>query len=241
MTPPEPAPAAGGWMYGRSIRPRLWPSAFQSGTSASARLIAASSDSPCARARSKVASSCMASSSTISASRSAATLSGGRCSRTYVCQFINHQLRVSDFGDLIERVDELSPHATPGAQHLAAGRRQAIKTAAAFARLFHPAAHHPPLFFQLVQQGIQRRCLEAQLAAGPRFDDLCELVAVAIGTVKDRQHQELGAALLKRSGGDIRHIDMKHIYLTATGQQPLASRDLRSEERRVGKECRPGW
>src|SRR6185436_16050926 len=97
--------------------------------------------------------------------------------------------------DLIERLDELAPDAAPRAEHLAAARGEAVETAPALAGLFDPAPGHPALFLELVQEGIERRRLEAQLAARARLDDLRQLIPVAIGAVEDRQHQELGAAL----------------------------------------------
>src|SRR5687768_13080134 len=130
-------------------------------------------------------------------------------------------LRRPDFGDLFECVDELAPHAAPRAKDFAAGWSEPIETAASLARFLDPPARDPALFFKLVEQGIERRRLEAQLAAGSRFNDLRQFIPMPIGTVEDRQQQELGAAFLQRPGRDIRHIGMKHIYLTETGQEPL--------------------
>ena len=51
-----------------------------------------------------------------------------------------------------------------------------------------------------------------------------ELVAVAARAVEDRQHQELGAALLQRAGREVhrRHIGMKHIYMLQGCQRGFA-------------------
>src|SRR5688500_11135643 len=160
----------------------------------------------------------MASSSTISVSRSAGAASGGSRRRINARQSISRleksdlcllcpgvcgHLRGPDLGDLIQRVDELAPYPAAGAQHLAPGGGQAIKTAAPLAGLFDPAARDPALFLELVEQGIKRRGLETELAARPGLDNLGQLITMPIGTVEDRQHQELGTALLQRACGDI--------------------------------------
>src|SRR5688572_31302573 len=133
---------------------------------------------------------------------------------------------MTDLGDLIECVDELAPHAPARAEHLAAARGQAIEAAPPLAGLFEPAPGHPALFLQLVQKGIERRRLEAQLAVRARLDDLRQLIPVAIRPVEDRQHQELGAAFLEGPGRNIHwsHIGRKHIYMTKTGQATLAGK-----------------
>src|SRR5215213_5680465 len=84
------------------------------------------------------------------------------------------------FRDLIEGLDEFPPDAAPGAEHLAATCGEAIEAPAALAGLFHPSPRHPSLFFQLVQKWIERRRLEAQLAARPGLDDLRQLIPMAI-------------------------------------------------------------
>src|SRR5688572_13369420 len=149
-------------------------------------------------------------------------------------------LRGPDFGDLFKRIDEFAPHAPARAEHLAARRREAIEAAAPLAGFFHPAAGHPALFLELVEQGIERGRLEAELAARPRLDDLRQFIPMPIRAVENRQHQELGAAFLQRLCGDICHIGMKHTYLTETRQERLA-RDRARQSRDLGGYKKSGW
>src|SRR5690242_8355364 len=110
---------------------------------------------------------------------------------------------MADPGDLLERVNEFAPHAAARAEHFAATRGQLVEAAPPLTGLLHPSAGDPALFLELVQEGIERRRLEAQFAAGSVLDDLRELISMAIGAVEDRQYQEFGAALLERLGGEI--------------------------------------
>src|SRR6478609_180731 len=118
---------------------------------------------------------------------------------------------MANLRDLVERVDEVAPDASTRAEHLAAGGGQAIKTAASLTRLLDPAARDPAVFFELVQEGIERGRLETEPPIRALLDDLRQLVAMAIRSVEDREDQEFRAALLQ---GLRRQVNRRHRYAT---------------------------
>src|SRR5262245_51909450 len=133
-----------------------------------------------------------ASSSTISASRSAEQVSGGRRSRTYA-----RQSGMTEPGHLVERLEERLPSAALRRQGLSAGRRDPVEPAPALACLFHPSALDEALALDSIEQRIQRGNLEGDLSVRTLLDQLRDLVAVPLPFLDEREHEHLGASLLQ--------------------------------------------
>src|SRR5207247_9776045 len=75
--------------------------------------------------------------------------------------------------------------------------RQPVVTPSALARLFDPSALNPPAFLEAIQERVERRDAEGEDAAGPRFDQLAELVAMARLRLDEREDQQFRAAFLE--------------------------------------------
>lgn len=86
---------------------------------------------------------------------------------------------------------------------------QPIVATTALAGSLHPTPFEPAPLLQAIKQGIQSGRAEAQFATGSGFDQLANLVAVALPGLDQGQDEELGAALLQLAVG--RHISHSDI------------------------------
>src|SRR5262245_8627347 len=86
--------------------------------------------------------------------------------------------------DAAHGLDERRPGAPLHPEHLPAARREAVIAATPLRGLLDPAALEEAAAFQAIQQGIQRRDVEAQGSARTCLDELADLVAVP-GAVLD--------------------------------------------------------
>src|SRR5262245_16805070 len=93
--------------------------------------------------------------------------------------------------------DELAPQRALLAQEAAALGRERVVAAPHLAGLLEPAARDQPAPLQPPQHRVEGRDPEAELAGGALLDQLADLVAVAGARLQQRQHQQLGAALLQ--------------------------------------------
>src|SRR5262245_26918853 len=100
-------------------------------------------------------------------------------------------------GDKPHRIDEGLPGVALARQHASAFGREAVETSAPLSRLFHPLALQPPALLEAIEQGIQGRDVELQLAARLRLNQLADLVAVARARFDDRQDDELRRSLFE--------------------------------------------
>src|SRR5262249_53314666 len=82
-------------------------------------------------------------------------------------------------GDAADGSRELAPGGALRREDVGARRREAVIAAAALARLLDPAPLDPAALLEPIEERIQRRDAERQHAAGPRLDQLAQLVAMA--------------------------------------------------------------
>src|SRR2546422_64782 len=177
-----------GAMYRASASPSL--------NSASARRVASSDDAPPLINSRHRSSRCCDSSSTISLSRVGESRSD------------NNRVRTS----LVQRVEESgmfasghSPHGLherrPGllllCQHAFPISRQLVEAAAPLVWLFDPGTLDPSALLEAVEQGIEGIDVECELTAGPRVDQLPEIIAVARPSLEDGEDQQLRRSSLQ--------------------------------------------
>ena len=72
------------------------------------------------------------------------------------------------------RLDEILPGAALALQHAPAFRRQAVEAAAALARLFDPPALQPAAFLEAIEEPVERRDVEFELAVRAALDLLVQ-------------------------------------------------------------------
>src|SRR5262245_3548029 len=123
-------------------------------------------------------------------------------------------------GDEAHRGHERLPGVPLTGEDTASLRREPIESAAALAGFFHPAPLQPAALFEAIQQRIQRRDMEFQLAAGLAFDQPADLVAMPRALLDNRQDDQLRRPLFQLA---IQHPPVNschsHIwYRQATGE-----------------------
>src|SRR5262245_6101015 len=101
------------------------------------------------------------------------------------------------FGDPQHRGHELVPERALTPERLTAAGREPVVAAAPLAGLFQPAAGDQAAGFEPAEQRIERGDAIAELAAGALLDQPADFIAVPRPAGEQRQHQELGAALLQ--------------------------------------------
>src|SRR5690348_12186468 len=112
------------------------------------------------------------------------------------------------------RFGELQPTLPLRGEHFAPRRSQPVKAPPPLPRLLHPAALNPTAPLEPVQQAIQRRHLERERPLRPRRNQLADLIPMPRTLFKQRQDQQLRAALLKFT---LSHIYRYTTYLLPTG------------------------
>src|SRR5262245_7278425 len=100
-------------------------------------------------------------------------------------------------GDAPHRFDEGRPGALLHAQRLPAGRRDPVVAAAALRGLFDPSAPDEAPRLEAIEQRIERGDVEGERAAGPRLDQLADLVAMAGPVLDEGQDEQLRRPLLE--------------------------------------------
>src|SRR5688572_3455265 len=147
--------------------------------SSSAAVRAAVSESPWPRSSRYRSSRCKESSSMISSSRAGARASADRRWRSAVVHLVVEGLVGSGMfssRDARDGLDEDLPRGALGCEYAAALRGQPVEAPAPFAGFFHPGAENPAAFLEAIEQGIQRRDVELELAAGPGLDEFGDFV-----------------------------------------------------------------
>src|SRR5262245_42603042 len=101
--------------------------------------------------------------------------------------------------------------ALPG-EHAPAFGGEAVEAAAPLAGLLGPPALQPAALLEPVEQGIERRDVELEAAAGALLDQLADLVAVAGARLDHRQDDQLRGALFQLA---IEHpaVNSSHSYI----------------------------
>ena len=99
-------------------------------------------------------------------------------------------------GDAIDSGHEIAPPRSLFRENLPSRPGEAIVAPAALTRFLDPLAFQPATFLEAVQQRIQSGGTEPKRPVRSRFDQLADLVTVALSRFDERQDQQLGAALL---------------------------------------------
>src|SRR5688500_9145352 len=110
------------------------------------------------------------------------------------------QLGMFDLRDRGDRADELLPRLFVLLEHAAAFGREVVEAPPPLAGLLDPAPLEPAALLEAIEQRVQRRDVELDLAAGAQLYELADLVAVTRARLDDRQHDELGGAFLQFAG-----------------------------------------
>src|SRR5580700_965928 len=187
---------------------RSCPARSSPSISASTVRRASVSVAPAARRSPYRSARCCASSSAISAARSAA--SGKPASRRSISFFHSGMFGP---GHALDGLDEGCPAALLRRQNFASQGCQAVIPAPPLPGLFHPPSLDPAALLQPVQQRIQRRHMEAQGASGALLNELADLVAMPRAAFYQRQDQQLRTALLQLAVEDcLLHICHSNIY-----------------------------
>src|SRR6266545_4508428 len=120
-----------------------------------------------------------------------------------------------DSCDSCDEGDEIFPTLLLRTERLAPCGRERVIPAAALLGLLHPAAGDPAFGLEPMEQGIERRHVKAQRAAGARLDQLGDVVAVARLIFEQGEDQKFGAALFPiLIGRRSRHIRRSLIWDT---------------------------
>jgi hypothetical protein len=84
------------------------------------------------------------------------------------------------FGDAVDGSDEGFPNAALCGEHLPAFTGHAVEASPPFTGFFDPFAFDPPSLLEPVEQRIERRGVECKDSVGPGFNQLADLIAVAL-------------------------------------------------------------
>src|SRR5262249_34713680 len=117
-------------------------------------------------------------------------------SRMRALQWRSCRSRILHPGEIPNQREELPPLLTLRLEHLSALRGDLVVAPPPLARLLDPAPLNPLAFFELVERGVERGEVERERAARSLFDQLRELVAMEGLVFEEREHDQLGRALL---------------------------------------------
>src|SRR5262249_17875367 len=117
-------------------------------------------------------------------------------SRTRALHSRRVRSRILHSGEVPDQREELPPLLALRLEHAASLRRDRVIAPPPLAGLLDPAAVNPFPFLELVQRRVEGGEVEGEGAAGSLFDQLRELVAVERLIVEEREHDQLGRALL---------------------------------------------
>ena len=149
---------------------------------------------------------------------------GGESRRGHESVLLRHER------DALDGVDEGAPAGALFAQHPTALRGQLVIAAAALPGFLHPAPVDPALAFEPVEKRVERGDVELQHAVGPFGDEPGQVVAVPGLALEERQHEQVGAALLQFAIISWCHIWRNHISQTEAALHRFPG----------GKQCRRG-
>src|SRR4029079_11434786 len=96
-----------------------------------------------------------------------------------------------------DRFDERGPCLSLLGKDTPPIRSHGVEAASALSRLLDPPPLDPPALLEPIQERVERIDVERQLAAGPRFNQLAEVVSVPRARVEQRQDQEFGGSFLQ--------------------------------------------
>src|SRR5215831_5356812 len=202
--------------------------------SASAARRASSAERPSRRSSSKRSSRCWPSSSPISSWRAGSRSRPSSSARISLAQSAKFCRR-----DAIHRLDEGPPDAALLPENSPAGGRDPVIAAPPLPGLLHPAALHEAARFETIQQGVERRDVERERAAGALLDQLADLVPVTPALLDQRQDQQPGAPLLELAVQRAQlHILKCNIWVTQSRVKPTSVTHIRSRSR--ARRRRPG-
>src|SRR5687768_14786130 len=97
-------------------------------------------------------------------------------------------------GDTPHRLHECRPRLPLLRKHAPPFGRDLVEAAAPLVGLFDPRALYPSTLLEAIEQGIERIDMERELAAGPRVDQLTQLVAMPRPRIEQREDEQLSGS-----------------------------------------------